>query len=829
MNFKQHKHRKLGREAAFAASVCGLAIAAFGGTAILGHAAADPAPARPITAKIVPATLPMGADATPADRKAMLTRFCAGCHNDKLKVAGWSVTPLDPTNLNANDATWEKILRRLSLGEMPPKGMPRPPKANIDDFTHWLAASLDANGVANPNPGHATLRRMNRAEYANAVRDLLAIDVDFSNELPVDDTGYGFDNIADVLTVSPTLMDRYINVAGKISRLATGQGSRNPTTVDYRIPKDLFANGFGVPSYNERASDDLPLDSRGGGAFKFYAPFDATYTIQVFLNSNTSTENEISADNRYEVKVPLKAGLRTIGASFRKNLALDARLVEPTTDGDRPGKPEGDPVPLPLDVSVDGARVNTLQVPSFSTGPNVAQAFYLRDVMQISVVGPYDVRGAGNTPSRRRIFVCHPSGNLSENACAEKILANLAHHAYRRPVSKADIAPLMKIYHVGRKGADFEHGIAAALQAVLVSPNFLFMVEGDPAGSKPGSVHRLSDLELATRLSFFLWSSIPDDQLLSVAEHGQLHDPKVLRAQVERMLVDPKSKALTDNFGGQWLYLRRLEYQKPDRRAFPDFDVRLRQAMLTETNMFFDSIVHNNSSILDFLDADYTFVNQRLAEHYGISGVRGTAFRKVKLDPSLHRGGLLGQASILTVTSYNNRTSVVLRGKWILENILAAAPPPPPPNVPQLNDAKNGKTMTIREQMEMHRANPVCASCHTKMDPLGFSLENFDAVGAWRNAYAGQLVDASAVLPDGTKFAGPQGLQDILLARKQQFVEAFTEKLMTYALGRGLEAYDMPAVRAVRYAAEKDGYRINDVIMGIVTSVPFDMRRTPEK
>jgi hypothetical protein len=342
-------------------------------------------------------------------------------------------------------------------------------------------------------------------------------------------------------------------------------------------------------------------------------------------------------------------------------------------------------------------------------------------------------------------------------------------------------------------------------------------------------VPRISDLELATRLSFFLWSSIPDDKLLTVAEHNQLHDPKVLRAQVERMLADPKSKALTENFGGQWLYLRRLEYQKPDRRAFPDFDQRLREAMLTETQMFFDSIVHQNSSVLDFLDADYTFVNQRLAEHYGIPGVRGTAFRKVKLDSSLHRGGLLGQASILTVTSYNNRTSVVLRGKWILENILAAAPPPPPPNVPQLNNEKNGKTMTIREQMEMHRANPVCASCHTKMDPLGFSLENFDAVGAWRNAYAGQLVDASAVLPDGTKFEGPKGLQDILLSRKNQFVEAFTERLMTYALARGLEAYDMPSVRAVRYAAEKDGYHMNDIIMGIVTSVPFDMRRTPDK
>jgi mono/diheme cytochrome c family protein len=828
MNFKQHKRHSIVRGAVFLGSACLAAVIGLAGPSFLDRPATA-APAAPPAVRIVDAGIPTGPDATPADRKALLTRFCAGCHNDKLKVAGWSVSPLDAANLQAHDAVWEKILRRLSLGEMPPKGMPRPPKEQIDNFTHWLAASLDANGAANPNPGHATLRRMNRAEYANAVRDLLAIDVDFSNELPVDDTGYGFDNIADVLTVSPTLMDRYINVAGKISRMATGQGSRNPTTVDHRLPKDLFENGFGVPSYNERASDDLPLDSRGGGTFKFYAPFDATYTIQVYLNANTSTENEITAENRYEVKLPLKAGPRIIGASFPKNLALDEKLVEPTTEGPRPGKPDGQPVMIPMDVSVDGARVQRLQVPSFHVSPNLAQAFYLRDVMQISVAGPFDVTGPGDTPARRKIFVCHPAKASAETACAEKILTNLAHHAYRRPVTRADVAPLMKIYRGGRDGGDFEHGIAAAVQAVLVSPNFLFMAETDPSGSKPGSVHRISDLELATRLSFFLWSSIPDDELLSVAEHKKLHDPKVLRAQVERMLADAKSAALTKNFGGQWLYLRRLEFQKPDRRAYPDFDQRLRDAMLTETTMFFDSIVHNNSSILDFLDADYTFVNQRLAEHYGIPGVRGTSFRKVKLDGDLHRGGLLGQASILTVTSYNNRTSVVLRGKWILENILAAAPPPPPPNVPQLNDAKNGKTMTIREQMEMHRANPVCASCHTKMDPLGFSLENFDAVGAWRNGYAGQKVDASAVLPDGTKFEGPQGLQGILMSRKNQFVEAFTERLMTYALARGLEAYDMPSVRAVRYAAQKDGYRMNDIIMGIVTSVPFDMRRTPDK
>ncbi len=792
---------------------------------LLDSAAADPSNAK--VALNTPATAPIETpSATPADRKHMLTQYCAGCHNDKLKTAGMSVVPLDAENLAANEPTWEKILRRLSLGEMPPKGMPRPPKEQIGDFTHWLATSLDSMAAANPNPGHSAVRRMNRAEYSNAVRDLLALDIDMSKDLPVDDTGYGFDNIADVLTVSPTLMDRYITVAGKISRLATGQASKKVTTVDDRLTKDLFENAFGVPSYNERASDALPLDSRGGGAFKFYAPYDASYNIQLFLNAGTGTESEIDANNRFEVRVPLKAGLRTIGAYWPKKLALDETLVPKTTTGPRPGKP-GDPVPMALDISVDGARVKEITVPSVAKGPNVAQAFYLRDVMQISVEGPFDIKGPGDTASRRKIFICRPSAALPEAACARKIVATLARHAYRRPVNQADIAPLMKIYAEGREGADFDHGISAALQAVLVSPDFLFMRETDPATAAAGTVHKISDLELATRLSFFLWSSIPDDKLLAAAEHKQLSKPAVLKAQVARMLADPKARALTDNFAGQWLYLRKLDYQRPDRRIYPDFDQRLRSAMKTETEMFFDHVVREDRPVLDFLDADYTFLNQRLAEHYGIPGIYGTSFRQVQLDPALHRGGLLGQGSILTVTSYNNRTSVVLRGKWILENILAAAPPPPPPNVPALNDAKNGKAMTVREQMEAHRANPVCASCHTKMDPLGFSLENYDAIGAWRKGYAGQLVDASAVLPDGTQFDGPKGLQGILMARKDQFVEAFTERLMTYGLGRGLEAYDMPAVREVRYAAARDGYKINTIILGIVQSVPFSMRRTP--
>jgi mono/diheme cytochrome c family protein len=814
----------LGRMGGFAVGAAAVA----GLMGLLGAASADTTPAAQLAsnAATTPVSQPVPQMITPDDHKHMLMQYCTACHNDKLKTAGMSVVPLDANNLPANQDTWEKILKRLSLGEMPPKGMPRPPKEQITAFTSWLAKSLDDQAAAHPDPGHATVRRMNHTEYANAVRDLLGLDVDFSKELPVDDTGYGFDNIADVLTVSPTLMDRYINVAGKIGRLATGEASQKPITTDYKVPKDLFVNGFGVAAYNERASDDLPLDSRGGGSFKYYAPYDATYTIQVFLNANTSEEGEIDIHNRFEVKVPLKAGLRTIGASFPKNLALDEHVVPKSILGAR--EPAAAPVPIPLDVQVDGARVQRLMVPSVATGPNVSQSFYLRDVMQISVAGPYDVAGPGDTASRRKIFLCHPSRSLGEQACAKKILTTLARHAYRRPVTAVDVAPLMKMYAEGRKGADFEHGIEAAVEAILVSPDFLFMRESDPPKSAAGDVHHISDMELATRLSFFLWSSIPDDELLSLAEKKQLSKPDVLKAQVTRMLADPRSKALTENFAGQWLYLRRLEYQKPDRRAYPDFDQRLRQAMMTETQMFFDGVVRDNRSALDFLDANYTYVNQRLAEHYGIPGVYGTSFRKVNLDASQHRGGLLGQGAILTVTSYNNRTSVVLRGKWILENLLAAAPPPPPPLVPSLDDAKNGKTMTVREQMELHRKNPVCASCHTKMDPLGFSLENYDAVGAWRTGYAGQKVDASAVLPDGTAFDGPTGLQNILLSRKDQFVEAMTERLMTYALSRGLESYDMPAVRNVRYQAAKDDYHMQTIILGIVQSVPFTMRRTPQ-
>jgi hypothetical protein len=678
-------------------------------------------------------------------------------------------------------------------------------------------------GEENPNPGRATLRRLNRAEYANAVRDLLDLQIDVSADLPFDDSGYGFDNIADVLTVSRTLMDKYIRVGGRVSRTATGLLSRTPVVTEYKLTKD--------PYVNVRASDDLPLGSRGGGAVKFYAPYDADYTVIVNLNPGLGPDIQRNPADKIETKVPLKAGLHTIGASFRKSMLLEAALAPKPL---RMPKPAGAMPQLTLDIQVDGARIRQVSVDAYATGFQDAgiphtDVISARDVQMISVAGPYNVTGAGDTPSRRKIFLCQPSKQLSEEACAEKILSSLARQAYRRPVKAVDIAPIMTMYKDARKDGDFERGVEAGLEVILASPNFLFVREIDPPRSAPGSVRRITDIELATRLSLFLWSSIPDEELLSTAERGQLSKPDVLKAQVARMLNDPRAQALTENFAGQWLHLRRLPAQNPDKVAFPDFDMRLRKAMQTETEMFFEHIVRENRSVLDFLDADYTFVNERLAEHYGIPGIHGTTFRRVKLDPALHRGGLLGQASILTVTSYNNRTSVVLRGKWILENILAAPPPPPPPNVPALNDAKNGKFLSVREQMEQHRKNPICASCHTKMDPLGFSLENYDAVGAWRTNYAGKPIDVSAVLPDGTQFTGPSGLQGILMSRKDQFVEALTERMMTYALGRGLEAYDMPAVRAVRDAAMRDDYRMQSIIVGIVQSVPFVMKRTPEK
>ena len=761
----------------------------------------------------------------------MLDEYCSRCHNDDDKVAGLSIDDLRDSDLlhGAHAEAWEKILRRTSQSEMPPRSKPQPDPATRAAFVRWLQTSLDDYAAAHPDPGRATIRRLNRVEYANAVRDLLSLKVDVSRELPQDNSGYGFDNIADVLSVSPTLMERYVAVAGKIGRLATGLTSSREFTTSYEVPKDGSVMNSGRPAYNERASDQLPLGSRGGGAFNYYARYDAVYEISGYLNANTNNETDRLKEDRVSVRVPLKAGAHVIGMSFHRELAPDETVQTVRNDLDKVPLPTDAPVMLPLDVSIDGARVQQISVPSYRMSPRFSQRNFPRDLLQIDVTGPFSPAGVGDTPARARIFLCKPARASAETRCAKRIVAALARRAYRRPVTRADVAPLMRIYAAERRASDFEHGVEAAVEAILVSPHFLFLIEQDPAGSAPGSVHPISDLGLASRLSFFLWSSIPDETLLKVAEKRQLHDPAVLDAQISRMLADPRAEALTKNFAGQWLFLRNLGQQRPDIAVFPAFDARLRAAMARETEMFFSYVVRANRSVLDFIAADYSFLNARLAEHYGISGVNGTAFRRVALDPSSHRGGLLGQASILTVTSYGNRTSVVKRGKWILDNMLAAPPPPPPPDVPALQETHDGRQLTAREQLELHRKNPACASCHMKMDPLGFALENFDAVGAFRTKDAGQPIDASATMPDGTAFAGIAGLQRILMSRKDEFTRAFTERLMTYALARGLGARDMPAVRAIARDAAADGYRVQTIIKGIAASTPFTLRRTPLK
>jgi hypothetical protein len=778
---------------------------------------------------------PSAADMTPQQAanfvEPMLGEYCSRCHNDIDNIAGLSVDDLkaDDIRTGAHAAQWEKILRRVAAGEMPPHGKTQPAPELRAAFVNWLDTSRAGYLAANPDPGRATLRRLNRVEYANAVRDLLALDVDFSRELPADNSGFGFDNIADVLSVSPTLMERYVTVAGKVGRMATGLNSRREVVTTWQVPKDGSTQNSGVPGWNERAGANLPLASRGGYAQRYYARYDGQYDISAWLNSNTNNETDRLVEDKVSVRVPMSAGSHLVALSFRRTIAPSEAVQVLHNDTDKVPLPLEAPRLLPLDVWVDGKLAKTLSVPSYRMHPRYSQQNFPRDVLQIDVAGPFEAKGVPETASRRAVFLCRPRKASEEDACATKILTTLARRAWRRPVGGFDIAPLLRIYAEERKASDFEHGIEAALEAVLVSPEFLFVVERDPQGALPGSVNRVNDLELATRLSLFVWSSIPDDRLLTLAEQGKLSQPAVLNAEIARMLADPRAMALTTNFAGQWLYLRNLDQQRPDIEVFPKFDTRLRSAMATETEMFFADVLRANRPVLDFIAADYTFLNQRLAEHYGIPGVSGPAFRRVALDPAWHRGGLLGQASILTVTSYGNHTSVVKRGKWILDNMLAAAPPPPPPDVPALKAEHDGRLLTARQQLELHRANPTCAACHVKMDPLGFSLENFDAVGAWRTVDAGQPIDAAATMPDGAKFEGISGLQRILLDNKDEFTRAFTERLMTYALARGLGANDMPAVRAISAQAAADQYRIQSIVSGIVASPAFTLRRVPER
>ena len=745
---------------------------------------------------------------------AMVNKYCIVCHSQQLHTAGVVLQAVDFSHPGSNAPLLERVLRKVRTGEMPPQGMPHPDAQTREAFTDCLGDALDAAAAAHPNPGRPAIHRLNRAEYSNAVRDLLAVDIKPGELLPVDDSGYGFDNIADVLSVSPALLERYLSTARIVSRLAVGDAGIKPSEEEFQ-PAEARRAGGSRQQANERASDDLPFDSAGGMSFSYYFPLDGEYVIRVKAGANGPDAR------KYEVRQTVKAGFRTIGVAFLRESAKPEIEAPPGRGpgaaGGRGGRGFMSGAPAVMDLRLDDARIQRFEVPR--SGPSPLPPFN-----GVTVSGPYNPTGPGTTASREKIFICHPEPS-SENACADKILTALARRAFRRPVTPADIRPLMSFYEDGFKQSGFDYGIEKAVRAILVSPDFLFRIEHDAKGTAAGGVYRLNDFELASRLSFFLWSSIPDGRLLDLADQRKLHDPEVLHTEVVRMLADPRAEALVDNFAGQWLYLRNLEVAKPDPEIFPEFNDALRESFLEETSLFFQSILREDRPVTDLLTARYTYLNQRLAEHYGISGVYGSQFRRVALTTP-ERGGLLGQGAILTVTSYPNRTSVVQRGKWILETLLGSPPPPPPPDIPELKPQNSeGKMLTAREQMEQHRANPTCASCHVRMDPLGFAMENYDGVGRWRGKDAGGAIDASGVLPDGTKFVGPAGLREAIVKNhSDEFISTFIQKLLTYALGRGVEYYDMPAVRQIAHQAERDNYRISSVITAVVNSTPFQMR-----
>ncbi len=737
-------------------------------------------------------------------QQPVINQYCVGCHNSTAKAAGLA---LDTAKAD-DTATWEKVLRRVRGRTMPPVGLPRPKEADYQNLVATLETKLDANKV---DPGRTdTFRRLNRTEYQNSIRDLLAVDVDVTGLLPSDDASHGFDNVT-VGNLSPTLLERYLGAARKISRLAIGIPPKQVGGETVMLPPDLT---------QEEHFEDLPLGTRGGTVVKYTFPLDAEYEIQIRLQRDRNEHVE---------------GLR---GNHVVELMLDGERIQAFT-AKPPGQGQDHSVVdrefnIRLRVSA-GPHVIAAAFPKQSstlleTERQPYQAHFNMDrhpritpaVFSVTVNGPYAVKGPGDTPSRRAIFVCQSQ----DEPCAKKILSHLTRRAYRRPSTEADLAVPLKFYREARKTEGFEAGIEMGLRAVLVSPEFLFRVEQDPAGTAPKSVYRISDLELASRLSFFLWSSIPDEELLAAAVRGDLHQPAVMRKQVQRMLADERSKMLVTNFADQWLYLRNLASITPDMRAFPDFDDNLRQAFRKETHLFFESVMREDRSVLDLLRADYSFLNERLAKHYGVPNVYGSRFRKVTFGPETMRGGLLRQGSILTVTSYATRTSPVIRGKWILDNILGVPPPPPPPNVPALEEAKAAmKKLTMRERLSEHRKNPACSGCHKLMDPVGFSLENFDAVGRWRQAEDGTPVDVSGGLPDGAKFTGVVGLEKALLTRPELFATTITEKLLTYSLGRGVEYTDAPAVRQIVRQAQKSDFRFSSFIQGIAGSPSFQLRR----
>ena len=750
-----------------------------------------------------------------ATYRQVLDRYCAGCHNERLQSGNVALdrATVDITRLGEGGDVWEKVLQKLHTQAMPPPGRPRPDVETYHAFAGWLESSLDAVAVAKPNPGRPTIHRLNRLEYSNAIRDLLGLEVDAENLLPADDLAFGFDNNADILTVAPGLLERYMSAARKLSRLAIGDLAIGSDVVRYPVSTLL--------EQRERMSDDLPFGSRGGSAIRHHFPLDGEYVLRIALrNGRRAPEIDVridgarvallsvdpdadtgTAEDQLAVRVPVPAGMHTVSVTFPQQT-----------------------------FTPEGVAPSRLPIWTFSTGRGYVQEVGLDS---LEIAGPFNPDrigagegGLGDAEARSRIFVCTPKTEAEEAPCANEILATLARQAFRRPVTDEDVAVLESFYRDGRGAGNFDAGIQRALDALLVDPEFLFRIERDPEGIAPGAPYRLTDVELASRLSFFLWSSIPDDELLTAAEAGRLSQPDELERQVRRMLSDERASVLVDSFAAQWLHLRRMRSVTPDVVAFPEFDDNLREALVQETELFVASQMREDGSLVDLLTADYTFVNERLARHYGIPNVYGSRFRRVTL-PDETRRGLLGHGSILTVTSLATRTSPVVRGKWVLENILGTPPPPPPADVPELEEREDdGVVRSLRERMEEHRANPVCANCHARMDPIGFALEGFDAVGKHRVADAnGTPIDTSGTLPDGSGFDGLPALRDVLYERRAEFVATVTEKLLTYALGRGVEHYDRPAIRAIVREAEGSDYRWSSLILGVVKSVPFQMRR----
>ena len=762
-------------------------------------------------------TLPStGAPPPAASSRQLMDRYCVTCHNERLETAGLDLQALDLAHVADGAETWEKVIQKLRTGTMPPSNRPQPPAADRRATVEWLETSLDAAAVADPNPGRTeTLRRLNRTEYRNAIRDLLALDVDVASLLPPDESGHGFDNVT-VGNLSPALLDRYISAARKISRLVVGAGATSLNAVVIRVPPDTT---------QEEHVPGLPIGTRGGVLVSHTFPHGGEYDIQVRLARNrTGNIGGLRDPRPHQMEVLLDrrpiATFTIVKPDDLDDALLDSdlKIRVPVTAG-----------PHELGVTFVRTAASLLETERQPLQSHFNETRHPRQtpaVYQVSVSGPYAPQGVGDTPSRNRVFACRPNAPGEEEPCAREILGSLMRRAYRRPVAADDLEGPLAFYREARAKADFDAGIERAVAAVLINPEFLFRVELDPSQVEPGAAYRISDLELASRLSFFLWSSVPDDELLDSAIRGELSRPEELERQTRRMLADPRSYNLATNFAGQWLQLRNLASLSPNTRLYPDFDDNLRQAFREETERFFDSVVREGGGVADLLDADYTFLNERLAKHYGIPNVYGTRFRRVDLDEDSRRGGLLRHGSILSVTSYATRTSPVIRGVWILSNIFGAPPPPPLPNVPALEENSVAANLPMRERLAAHRSNPVCANCHRTIDPVGFALENFDALGRWRD-YEGDSpsIDVSGGLPGVGDFHGVEGLETGLLSRPDLFAGTITEKLMTFALGRGVEHYDQPAVRRILRETEPEGYRLASLVVGIVRSVPFQMRR----